>query len=430
MDDLAPPPYSPASATTAVVGDAAPIQPVRLALRGGYMQSSLVSATPEGSNVVPTMTYYEDRQPSIPNGGLHLSMVEHTITVRPDTARDDVPFPLPLDTYITRDVTNIDWFTFMNHLFPMPDQTANEKQNSVKGAQHRSYFEGDSPERRQRILDVVDEWNEHFFRPRLIHIKADFAILASPGINSHHHANLQRSMSTLSISSASSSSSFSSVDSIQSKDLEGAGIEQLRSALLAFQLDPTIRSSLRQSVRALRDEFRSQRRNLPKPERKELKKEYKEQCKEIMREVKSVIKEVKTARKADRKQRIAERRSRRNEKRAEIRGADCTTRAQQKAQRKQERAERRALRDQGREAGRAHKSGRQAAARRESSNDTGKEKPSLAKIQAQQAMNGIQNHESDADFIVGRAQQTASRACCRARTTSRAACSASSKRGQ
>lgn len=404
MDEHPPPPYSPPPTTTAVVGDAASMQPDRPALRGGYMHSSLASGTSGGSNVVPGMAYFEDRQPSIPYGGVHLSMVEHTITVRPDTTRDDIAFPLPLDTYIARDVTNIDWYTFMNHLLPVPDQTANEKQNSVKGNQHRSQAEEDSPERRQRILDVVDDWNEHFFKPRLIHIKAEFATLASTGSNGQHQAVLQRSHSLLSISSSSSTSSLSSVDSIKSKDLEGGSIEKLRSALVAFRLDPTKGGSLRQSVRQLRDEFRSQRRDLSKPDRKELKKEYKEQCKGIKCEVKAVVKEVKTARKAERKQRKAQRKSHRWEKRADIRSIDRTNRAQEKIQRSQEKRESETFRDR-------------------------EQKPSMAEIQAQQAMNGIQDREFDPDVIVARAQQTASRACCGARTTSRAACSASSKRG-
>lgn len=404
MDELPPPPYSPPPTTTAVLGDAAYMQPDRLALRGGYMHSSLASGTSEGSNVVPAMAYFEDRQPSIPNAGLHLSMVEHTIIVRPDTNRDDIPFPLPLDKYIARDVTNIDWYTFMNHLLPMPDQTTNEKQNSLKGNQHRSHLEEDSPERRQRIVAVLDEWNEHFFKPRLIHIKADYTTSASTRPASQHQTTLQRSHSILSITSSISSSSLSSVSSIKSKDLEGANIEKLRSALLAFRLDPTKGDSLRQSVRQLRNDFRSQRRDLSKPERKELKKEYKEQCKGIQREVKAVVKEVETARKAERKQRKAERKCRRWENRADVRSIDCTDRAQEKSQWIQEKRVGKTFHDRG-------------------------QKPGMAEIQAQEAINGIQDREFDPDVVVARAQQTASRACWGARTRSRAACSASSKRG-
>lgn len=366
VDDLPPPPYTPVDPVGA--GGAAPVVPhasaqrSQTSLRGGYIRPSLPSEVPsEDANFPSAANYFDERQPSLPNGLSLANLIVHHITFFPDTTRDDIFFPHPIETYIGRDLTNLDWSTFVNCLFPVLDRSANEKVGNEKGVHPRAFMEGNTPERRQRIRDVVAQWNEGFFSPRLIHINVEFApnpsrsVRASTASNTdtpipfnengysrtalyHHH----RSQS---YSSSSSSSSSSSVYSIKSRDLEGADINSLRSAFRAFRLDPTKKDHLRQSVRQLCDEFRSQRRHHhDHHERKELKKEYKDQRKEVKKEVKAVVKEIKAVRKADRKLRKAERKSWRRGKRAESRGMDRISHAQ----RQLERAEEKTFRSQAR----------------------------------------------------------------------------------
>ncbi|KAL6715002.1 hypothetical protein ACLMJK_007262 [Lecanora helva] len=370
VDDLPPPPYTPSDSTN--TGGATPVsqnvgaQPAQASLRGGYLPPSLPSDAPyENTNFPSAVNYFEERQISLPNSDLGFDLIEHNITFSPETTRDDLFFPSPIETYIDRDVTSRDWSTFVNYLFPALDHSANEKVGNEKGFIPRAFVEEDTPERRQRIRSVVAEWNAKFFGPRLIRINATFTSDGARSISPHAAtssnrpapigykpnlpATLYRSHSFSSTSSSSSSSS-SSVDSIKSKDLEGAEINTLRSALLAFRLDLDKKSHLRQSVRQLRNEFRSQRREMPRNERKELRKEYKDQRKDLKREVKAIVKEAKTARKADRKLRKAERKYRRHNKRAETRGVDRITRTEHRSQKKVERAEEKALRVQARNA--------------------------------------------------------------------------------
>ena len=363
MDDLPPPPYTPND--PAAAPEAASTEPVHTSLRGGYMRPLRPSARPsEGFNLPSAATYFEDRQPSLSTRGLHTHLIEHSITFFPDTTRDDLFFPLPTEAYASRDLTSVDWSTFVNYLFPVLDTSASEKVGNEKGLRPRAFIEEDTPERRRRIEQVVAEWNEKFFSPRLIHINAEFALSPSRSIpvslesrnngpvivgqKDYTPPTRYRSHSYSSTSSSSSSSSSSSLDSIKSRDLEGADINNLRSALLAFRLDPNKKDHLRQSVRQLRDEFRSHRRDLSHRERKELKREYKDQRKEVKREVKAVVREIRATRKADHKLRKAERKNRCHSKRAETRGIDRLNRAQERAQRAQERAEEKALRTQAR----------------------------------------------------------------------------------
>ena len=380
MDGLPPPPYTEVADAPNAAG-----QPEQASLRGGYMRPSLPSEMPsDESNLSSAITYFEDRDnPDLDQAGVHLSLVEHTITFSGETTRDDLTFPLPIETYIARDVTSLDWSTFVNFLFPMRDEVRNEELSQEKGPQRHSFVGKDTPARRDRILAVVAEWNENFFNPRRIHIIADFSPFPSvptsrssaipsaaqvpyvesrplqpaqatmyrsppaqwPG-NLSAPQSIHRSLST----SSSGSSSPSSVDSIRSKDLEGADLGQIRSALLSFQLDATKKDHLRASVRQLRDEFRSQRQGVS-IKGKELKKEYRNQRKEIKKEIKAVVKEVKATRKADRKIRKAERKNRREDKRAERRGNDGLKNPQDKGRRAEERAAERVLhaQDTGRE---------------------------------------------------------------------------------
>ena len=368
MDDLPPPPYTPhdpaATGETALASPNVLAEPVHASLRGGYIRPSRTSARPSEESIPPSAAnYFEGRQLASPNRDAHLNLIEHSITFFPDTTQDDLFFPLPTEAYVSRDLTAVDWSTFVNYLFPVLDKSASEKAGNEKGLNPRAFVEEDTPERRRRIMHVLAEWNEKFFSPRLIHITAEFASSHSrsipvssgsrndgpvPVVQKGYTPPTRLRSRSCSSTSSSSSSSSSSIDSIKSRDMEGADINNLRSALLAFRLDPNKKDHLRQSVRQLRDEFRSQRRDLPHRERKELKREHKDQRKEVKREVKAAVKEIRATRKAERKLHKAERKNRRYSKRAETRGVDRLNRAQEKAQRQQDRAEEKALRWQAR----------------------------------------------------------------------------------
>ena len=368
------------------------------------MRPSLPSEMPsDDNNFSSATTYFEDRdEPDLHRAGVYLSLVEHTITLNGETTRNDPAFPLPIETYIARDVTSLDWATFVNFLFPPHDEVCSEKARQEKHSQRHSSVRADTPACRDRIIAVVAEWNENFFDPRRIHINVDFSPLPpfpssqstaipsaaqSPHVRSRplqsaqptiyrdppaqRSGNLpppqpiQRSLST-------SSSSSSSMDSIKSKDLEGADLGQIRTALLSFRLDETKKDHLHASVRHLRDEFRSQRRDLSGKDSRELKKEYRNQRKEIKKEIKAVVKEVKATRKADGKVRKAERKTKQEGKRAEYRGNDRIQDFQDRGPRVEERAAERVRRTQerGREvegfasekATRAHERAREAQA--------------------------------------------------------------------
>lgn len=366
MDGLPPPPY-----TEVADSSNAASQPVQASLRGGYMRPSLPSEMPsDENNLSSATTYFEDRDVSdLHQAGVDMSLVEHTITFNGKTARDDLAFPLPVETYICRDVTSHDWSAFVNFLFPGHDEVRNGELRPEKDLERHSFVGEDTPGRRDRILAVIAEWNENFFNPRRIHINADFSPMPSypssraaaipPAVQGPHvgsrplqpglpYRDLQaqwpvnlsapqpihRSLST----SSSCSSSSSSVDSIKSKDLEGADLAQIRSALLSFQLDTSKKDHLRASVRQLRDDLRSQRRDLSSRDSKELKKELKNQRKEIKKEVKAAVKEVKATRRADRKIRKAERKSEREGKRTEHRDNDRFKGSQDRGRRAEERA--------------------------------------------------------------------------------------------
>ena len=372
MDGLPPPPYTEIADTSNTAS-----QPVQASLRGGYMRPSLPSEMPsDDNNLSSAITYFEDREdPDLYRAGVHLSLVEHTITFNGEATGDQLAFPLPIETYIARDVTSLDWSTFVDFLFPMHDEVRNGQLRQEKDPRRHSFVREDTPARRDRILAVIAEWNENFFSPRRIHITAAFSPLPSlpsavssvaqgPYVGSQPFQPSQpimyrgppaqwsgklpapqpihRSLST----SSSGSTSSSSVDSIKSKDLEGADLGQIRSALLSFQLDATKKDHLRASVRQLRDEIRSQRQDVSSKESKGLKKEYRNQRKEIKKEIKAVVKEVKATRKADCKIRKAERKSLREGKRAEHHGNDRTKNPQNQGRRAEERAAERVRRVQ------------------------------------------------------------------------------------
>lgn len=429
-----PPPYT----EVADVSESAN-QPVQTSLRGGYIRPSLPSEMPsDENNLSSAITYLEDRdEPDLDRSGMFLSSIEYTIKFDDGTTRNDLTFPHPIEAYIARDVNSLDWSTFVNFLFPTHDGARDEKFGNKKGPQRHSFADKDTPARRDRILAVIAEWNANFFNPRRIQINADFSSLPS-NLTSRSTAKLsteqdpyarsltsqpvqptmyrdplaqrfapQPSRRSLSTPSFSSSSSLS-VDSISSKDFEGADLSEVRSAVLAFQLDVTKKDHLRASVRQLRDDFRSRRHDLS-GNSKELKKEYRNQKKEIKKEVRAIVKEVKATRKAERKIRKAERKSRREGKRAEYHGNDRTEDFQDKGRRAEERATKKVRRAQerGQEAERrASEKGAMAVARAlgrvADARARGREGEAAATQRAQEARTRADTAERRARDVAGR----------------------------
>lgn len=401
MDSLPPPPYTEIADTSSAAS-----RPIQASLRGGYMRPSLPSELPlDENNLSAATTYFEDRDEfDLHRAGANLSLVEHTLTFDGETTHDDLAFPLPIETFVARDVTGLDWSAFIHFLFPMHDDVRNENLRQEKGPHRHSFVGEDTPARRDRMLAVIAEWNENFFNPRGVLINADFSPLPSypsgpaavPSAAQDPHVGsrpLQPAQPTMyrdppaqwssnlsgtqpihrsSSSSSSGSSASSSLDSLKSKDLEGTDLGQIRSALLAFQLDATKKDHLRASVRQLRDEMRSQRQDLPGGHSKELKKQYRNQRKDIKKEIKAVVKEVKATRKAGRKIRKAESKSQREGRRAERRDTDRNQNPQEKGRWAEERAAERVRRAQERggevkertseKAARAHERAREAQA--------------------------------------------------------------------
>lgn len=457
MDSLPPPPYT----EVADAADAAS-QPVQARLRGGYMRPSLSSEIAPGTNVLSSATTYLANRddPDLHRAGTHLNLIEHTLNFTPETTRDDLSFPLPIEAYLARDVTSLDWSTLVDSLLPTHSEVRNEKSRPEKDLQRLSLVGEDTLVRQDRVLAVITDWNENFFSPRRIRIHADFCPLPAypaprstatqsaaqgPHVGSrafppphptvYGEAPAQRTADpsaaqrihrspSISSSLSSSSSSSSSVDSIKSKDFEGADLGGVRSALHSFQLDATNKNHLRASVRQLRDHFRSQRQDLGK-ESKELRKEYKNQRKEIKKEIKAVVKEAKATRKADRKIRRAERRSRREGKRAEHHGNDRIKNAQDKGRWAEERAAERARRAQERgqefegrtseQVSRAHERARDAQAQGAAAVSRARERVAGARARGLDGEAAAVRRAQEASTRAGTAERRAQEIAARAR---------------
>lgn len=209
----------------------------------------------------------------------------------PGVARLDIAFPQPEQDYRARDVTDIDWHTFLNYLLPIgpPD------------SKHSNHDKQATPQQESRIKGVINEWNEGFFNPRGILIQYEPIASATSSSRSvpseipitfhssgtqdpppcyrgysledaHHeeqymphrslgskHNSRHRSSSTSSSSSSSSSSSDSSVDSISSKDLKGLDQSQIQQAIANFRTTART-TSLPAAINQLRAQLRAQHR--------------------------------------------------------------------------------------------------------------------------------------------------------------------------
>ncbi|KAI9806210.1 MAG: hypothetical protein M1825_006325 [Sarcosagium campestre] len=142
------------------------------------------------------------------------SLTSHHLSIHANDGPDTIPFPEPEQRWLARDVSRLDWATFLNHLFPehlanvnadiadrklraelmwargAEGEIENEEQRiaqlaSLPGMQELSekqrLVEADaqangSPSRQQQMEFVVAEWNEGFFQPRGFQIEAEIAL--------------------------------------------------------------------------------------------------------------------------------------------------------------------------------------------------------------------------------------------------------------
>ena len=315
----------------------------------------------EGYDVPSAATYFDQRPstsgPTLQNAEVNLSLMEHTIRISSEGTRHNIKFPQPAEAYFIRDVTETDWSTFINFLFPGHDEVTNNEIKPANDLQRHVSSSEVAAKHQNNIQNVVAEWNANFFNPRHIRVNAEFKPLPSSSARPTSDASASRSLpmqtsiyrshSASTTTSSSSSSSSSSIDSLSSEDFEGTDIGQVRSALQAFRLDPRNKDQLRRSVRQLHDQFQSQRRDVSWRDRKDVKREQKEQKKELKKEFKAIIKELKAEHKADRKIRKVERKRRRSEKKAERHCSSPHARSsQEKAQRAIEKVQAKAMRAQ------------------------------------------------------------------------------------
>lgn len=303
MDDQAPPPYTPINphtATPSIASSASTLQesPTRSGLRGGYVRYETTFASAAG--------YFEERHSPIQQPEF---VLRHSLNLFPGIARYDLPFPQPEDLYRSRDVTEADWYTFINYLLRTADDHINKSTYSATT---------ESADEQERCAAVVAEWNEGFFGPRGIWLQYEPASLPSasraippqsmpygapPTYNhtqhgrashdDHHderwraHTNYpcrSRSSSTSSSSSSASSSSQESIASIASCDLEGLNHAQVQQPLNNFRQNARV--NLVAAVAQLRSELRAQPTTLSSSHNS---RETKLQRRELHREIKSEI---------------------------------------------------------------------------------------------------------------------------------------------
>ncbi|KAI4167939.1 MAG: hypothetical protein LQ343_006809 [Gyalolechia ehrenbergii] len=154
----APPPYT----STTNLGTERPNSSSISGLRGGDAQSPLTAMEPHFSSAA---VYFDDR-PCTTQYPSHI--LNHTITFSPSTKREDFPFPQPEDQYKSRDVSFIDWNTFLNYLLPIDVNAVHERSRLGRSRSK------DACKDRDRIEAVLAEWHEGFFGPRGIRIEAWF----------------------------------------------------------------------------------------------------------------------------------------------------------------------------------------------------------------------------------------------------------------
>ncbi|EEH18010.2 hypothetical protein PABG_00573 [Paracoccidioides brasiliensis Pb03] len=176
IPDEAPPPYNPidpltpaSSNESATTADAAepPFDDnnndIQIPSYGSLLPPNFISAVP----------YFRERAPSLPHQVESLEPVlEHMLTIYPRSqSKDFQRFPKCLRPRST-EITQHDWNTFLNYLFPthlapagsqphLPRKLRAEIERDRKDCAQ----EGDDG-RQARIYAVVSEWNQCFFAPR------------------------------------------------------------------------------------------------------------------------------------------------------------------------------------------------------------------------------------------------------------------------
>ena len=257
--------------------------PSQVSLRGGYIRHE--GTTEEHPSAA---SYFEERPCAVHS---HAPVIRYPLAIDPGATRLDIAFPQPEQDYRVRDVTDIDWHTFLNYLLP----------NGPSDSKRSNNDEHASSRQQSRIKGVINEWNEGFFNPRGIIIQYDLNASTTSSFrsipseipitfhtsgsqdlppcyrghsqgDSHHeeqythhrpprpkHNSRHRSSSTSSSSSSSSSSSDSSVDSISSKDLNGLDQSQIQQAISNFRITAHA-TSLPAAINQLRAQLRSQHR--------------------------------------------------------------------------------------------------------------------------------------------------------------------------
>ncbi|KAL8741847.1 MAG: hypothetical protein Q9190_005593 [Brigantiaea leucoxantha] len=169
-DEAPPPPYSPQDGHSAPTSPLTPDTtslPFRPSLRGGYARPADLDPLVSSAGA-----YFEERPCTIHSPS---AILEHHLVIPGETTGHVFQFPHPRNQYRDRDITNFDWNTFNNFLFPI-----HTDRNSAKAGDHRqrSASPKDALDRQARIEDVVAEWNEKFFGPRGVRISAVFPSIA------------------------------------------------------------------------------------------------------------------------------------------------------------------------------------------------------------------------------------------------------------
>lgn len=89
-------------------------------------------------------------------------------------------FPRPENVWLSRDVDRADWKAFATHLFPRrrrspsPTNVGTTTTTPSTSSDEDEDAAVDESARRQRLNDVVSEWNKGFFEPRGLGIIAQF----------------------------------------------------------------------------------------------------------------------------------------------------------------------------------------------------------------------------------------------------------------
>lgn len=342
----APPPYTPIQSDTAAssVVDSASTHSesaVPSGIRGGYVRPDQIPVEPVFASAT---SYFQERPCTIQPPDF---VLRHSLNLMPDTTRSDLPYPQPESRYRARDVTDVDWHTFLNYLLPLSPDGYHQALDQTSSH---------SPEQQDKFVAIIGEWNELFFGPRGILLHYEPAALPSssrsvptqstlyaalpPYAGSHHeHASNRqqhhdgyrsdvkrpvrsRSSSTSSSSSSSSSSSNDSVASIASRDVDGLNNAQVQQPLDAFRRNAKV--NLVAAVAQLRTELRSQPRSAlfssnnkeARAQRQSLQRDIKGEIRNLVRSRRDVKRSMKQERRAIKRQAKQARRQLKRENKA------------------------------------------------------------------------------------------------------------------